>query len=255
MKKKLYFITILIIFFSIIFLSTKSSRFTGQNYTVTEEKITNFKKILDLYKRDKNYEELVQQINKSSISKKESIINISKWVYFNINKISDAEQIIDSHPWTIIERKLGVKDQFSDILSVLLVYDNTSSFFINTFNKIRNPLTFFEYKNNWSLIDPYYGVYFLNNKNEFCNLKNLRNKNCVFYHLRFGKIKKNNLNEIFYDKNFISLKNLNAYYNFLFEDLPKAKKINDTNIYNRGGRSYIQKPFHRFVFQVQNLIN
>jgi len=253
MKKKIFYLPIIFLIFCITFLNMKSVRFTGINDVITEEKITNFKKITDLYVRDKNYKRLVQKINKDSLSKKESILKISGWIYSNLNKISSNDDVIDSHPWTIIERKLGAKDQFSDILSVLLVYSDINSFFIT--GLVGNPLTFFEYKNSWSLIDPYYGVYFLNNKNEFCDLKNLRNKNCFFYHLKFGEIKKNHLSKIFYDKNFVNLKHLNTYYNFLFEDLPKAKEIDDTNIYNRGGRSYIQKPFHRFIYQVQNLIN
>ena len=255
MKKKIFYLSIIFSIFFIIFLSAKSSRFTGINYTIIEEKISNFEKILDFYERDNNYEELVQRINKDTISKKDAILNISRWVYFNINKISDKDQIIDSHPWTIIERKLGAKDQFSDILSVLLVYNNTSSFFISKFNKIGNPLTFFKHNKDWSLIDPYYGIYFLNKKNEFCNLKNLKNKNCFFYHLKYGEIEENQLAEIFYDKNFVSFKDLNNYYNFLFEDMPKSKDIANTNIYERGGRSYIQKPFHRLIYQMQNLIN
>ena len=255
MKKKIFYLSIIFSIYIIIFLNTKSSRLTGENYTIYEEKITNFEKILDLYERDNNYEELVEQINKDSKSKKDAILNISKWVYFNINKISERDQIIDSHPWTIVERKLGAKDQFSDILSVLLVYNNTSSFFISKFNKIRNPLTFFKHNKNWSLIDPYYGVYFLNKNSEFCNLKNLRNKNCFFYHLKYGEIKKNHLSKIFYDKNFVNLDDSNNYYNSLFENMPKSKDITNTNIYERGGRSYIQRPFHRLIYQIQRWIN
>ena len=48
---------------------------------------------------------------------------------FHINKIKNDEVVVDSHPWTIVERKLGTGDQFSDILSVLLVINKTDSFF------------------------------------------------------------------------------------------------------------------------------
>ena len=164
MKKKIFYLSIIFLIFCITFLNMKSVRFTGINHVITEEKITNFKKITDLYVRDKNYKRLVQKINKDSLSKKESILKISGWIYSNLNKISSNDDVIDSHPWTIIERKLGAKDQFSDILSVLFVYSDINSFFITRFNKIGNPLTFFEYKNSWSLIDPYYGVYFINNE-------------------------------------------------------------------------------------------
>ena len=39
-------------------------------------------------------------------------------------------KIVDSHPWTIIERKLAVDEQYSDILSVLFVHKNIDFFFV-----------------------------------------------------------------------------------------------------------------------------
>ena len=92
------------------------------------------------------------------------------WVYKNIKKISKNEDVVDSHPWTIIERKIGKSDQFSDILSVLLVHNDVDSFFSSKINNIKHPITFFKFNNYWSIIDPYYGVYFLNKENTFSSL-------------------------------------------------------------------------------------
>ena len=75
------------------------------------------------------------------------------------------------------------------------------------------------------------------------------------YHLKYGEIKKNHLSKIFYDKNFVNLDDSNNYYNSLFENMPKSKDITNTNIYERGGRSYIQRPFHRLIYQIQRWIN
>jgi hypothetical protein len=256
MKKKILYIFFIFLASSIIFLNIESIRYTGINYSLTTEKITNLQKITDFFERYNNYKKVVKKINSNSDKEKDNkIINTANWVYSNIKKISDGDNIIDSHPWTIIERKIGVSDQFSDVLSVLLVFNNIDSFFRSTFNGKGHSLTFFKDKNDWSLIDPYYGIYFLNNKNQFCNLKEHKSKKCFFFHLEYEIIKKDNLNKIFFDKNFKDLNEFKNYYNLLFENIPSSKEIDNINIYERGGRSYVQKPFHRFVYQIQKSLN
>ena len=256
MKKKILYLSITLLFvLCVIFLSNKGERYTGVNYTINKEEISNFKKIVDFYQRHKNYNKLVKKITINDTKEDKQILSVSTWVYKNIKKISDNDNIVDSHPWTIVERKMGAKDQFSDILSVLLVHSDIDSFFISNLNNRKGIFTFFKYNNNWSLIDPYYGIYFLNNKNQFCNLNEYKYKKCIINHLEFGKISNTQLNKIFFDKNFKNLDQVNNYYNFLLEGMLEAKKIDSTNIYERGGRSYIQKPFHRFIFQFQRLIN
>ena len=216
-KKALYFFIISITVVLLIFLNSKGKRYTGINYNVFDEKISNFQKINDLFERDQNYKELVKKINDNEKNKKKQITNISKWVYQNIRKINYDidDNIIDSHPWTIVERRMGVADQFSDILSVLFVYDEIDSFFISELNSKKHPLTFFKYNDKWSLIDPYYGVYFLNDEDEFCKLYEHKLKKCFFYHLEFGKISENLINTIFFNRYFENLKELQDYYFFL----------------------------------------
>lgn len=258
MKKKiLYFLLISFTVILLIFLNSKSIRYTGINYKVFDEKISNFHKIIELFERDQNYKVLVKKINDNEKNKKKQITNISKWVYQNIRKINYDinEDIIDSHPWTIVERRMGVEDQFSDILSVLFVYEDINSFFIDKFKSKKHPITFFKYNDTWSFIDPYYGVYFLNNEDEFCKLNEHKLKKCFIYHLKFGKISENLLNTIFFNKNFENLKELQNYYFFLIEDIPNSNEIDKINIYERGGRSHIQKPFHRLVYQFQRFFN
>ena len=239
----------------IIFLNSKGTRFTGINYLIIKEEISNFKKITDFYERHNNYKRLVKKINNNDKKKDKQILDITNWVYRNIKKISTGNDIIDSHPWTIVERKKGAEDQISDILSVLLVYSDIDSFYKAKLNGKKGLFTFFKHNNSWSVIDPYYGIYFLNNKNQFCNLNEHKYKKCIIYHLEFGKVTNNKLNEIFFNRNFEDLIQLNDYYNYLLQDLPESEKIDNMNIYYRGGRSYTQKPFHRFIYQVQKLIN
>ena len=217
-----------------------------------------------------NYDEVKKQsrenVKKNFFKKKTSIKIITstgsplaeesfKYVYDNIKKISVDDVIIDSHPWTIVERQMGARDQFSDILSVLFIYSNIDSFFKMSFGQIYHPLTFFKNNNNWSIIDPYYGVYFLNDRNQFCNLNEHKSKKCFFFHLEFGKISNDVLSKIFFDKNFKNLIELNNYYNLLFEAFPNALEIKNTNIYLRGGRSYVQKPTHRLIYELQKIFN
>ena len=60
-KKSLYFFIIFLTLILIIFLNTKGIRYTGINYTVVDEKISNFQKINDLFERHQNYKELVKK--------------------------------------------------------------------------------------------------------------------------------------------------------------------------------------------------
>ena len=252
MKKKIIYFLILIILSLVLYLNLKSIRYTGVNYSISGEEITNFKKIKDFYQRHNNYKKLVEKISKNSIEE-DKILKISKWVYLNIKKPKKGEDIVDSHPWTIVERKIGNKDQFSDILSVLFVYENIDSFFIFVDKKDKHPLTYFKLNKKWSVIDPYYGIYFLNSNNEFCNLKEHKLKKCLIFHLKYKKNIKDKIKTIFYDKNLNSIDDVKNYYEELMENSPSFKDIEEENIYLRGGRSYIQKPFHRLFYQIQKI--
>ena len=254
MKKKSYLIIFILIFVSIIFLNKKSYRYIGVNYIVEKTEISNFRKLSDFYERHINYKKLVKEITYKSKNQQEKIIDISTWVYENIKKISIKDDIIDNHPWTIVERKIGTNDQFSDILSVLLVHNNIDSFFKMRINNTSHPITFFKYNTEWSIIDPYYGIYFANTKKSFSSLEEIKDNVSIMRHLVFDKITSKNLNEIFFDKNFKNIQELNDYYKILLLKIPSSKIINDTNIYERGGRSYIQKPLHRILVQLKKLL-
>ena len=251
MRKKLYFISFLIILFSIVFLNSKSNRYIGVNYVVEKHKISNFQKLSEFYERHINYKKLVKEITDDSKNKEEEIKVISTWIYNNIKKISNLDEVIDNHPWTIVERKMGVKDQFSDILSVLLVYNGIESFF-EEFEY--HQFTFFKYNNEWSIIDPYYGVYFINNENYFSTIKEIKNDNFTMRHLTLGEVTSENFDTIFFDKDFKNINQLNNYFNHLLTKIHTSKSIDNTSIYDRGGRSHIQKPMHRIFFQIKKIL-
>lgn len=253
MKKKIIYSFFFLFLILLLFLNLKGVRYTGIDYTITEEKISNFKKIKEFYSRYNNYKNLVKKIT-NNLNKKDEIIEISKWVHVNINKKKENDQLVDSHPWTIVERRIGAKDQFSDILSVLLVINNIDAFFISKINKT-SPLTFFKFNNKWSIIDPYYGFYFVNNNNQFCSIIELKLRKCFFIHLKYENISDTQLKFIFFDKEFNNYEQVRNYYNFLAQDIPSETEIENENIYLRGGRSYIQKPYHRLIYQIQKLLN
>ena len=250
MRKKLFYSSLVLIFMIIIFLNMKGARYTGYNYSIQKEELSNFKKIKEFYDRYFNYKKLVSEITYDLKEERDQILQISRWVYLNINKKKNNELIVDSHPWTIAERKIGAKDQFSDLLSVLLVMNDNDSFFKSKINNF-GPLTFFKFENKWSVIDPYYGIYFLNDNNQFCNLAEQKLNKCNIFHLVFEEITDEETDKIFFDKNFNSYGEIKEYYFSIFKLLPSKKDIENINIYSRGGRSYIQKPIHRLIYQIR----
>ena len=129
-NRKFIFLFVLILFLTMFFIATKeTTRSIGINNKVTIYKIPIYLKIIDFYDRHYNYQYLAKNINKNTNSEKDIILNTTKWIKNNIKKISEGVDIVDNHILTIIERRLGADDQFSDLLSVLLVYSNIDSFF------------------------------------------------------------------------------------------------------------------------------
>lgn len=254
MKKKIIYIVIFFLFSSLIFLSFKGTRYTAINYKISEEKISNYKKIYDFYKRYNNYKKLTKEISKN-LNENEKVIEISKWIFFNIKKANVNTKIVDSHPWVIIERKIGNQDQFSDLLSVLLFTENIDSFYIHDQNNIIHPLTFFKLNQKWSVIDPYYGFYFLNKNNNFCSIEEHKIKKCFIRHFNEGNIKDIKVSKDFKNKNLTTINDLNEYYFTVIEQAPSSNDIENTNKFLRGGRSYIQKPLNRLIYQIQKLLN
>ena len=134
-KKKIIYIFVCIIILTILIIANiKTTRTIGINYKVEVYNIPIYLKVLDFYDRHYNYKNLVKIINKNIHNEEDIIINTTKWIKNNIRKISKDIDVVDYHPLTIVERRLGTQDQFSDLLSVLLIYSNIDSFFIHKHN-------------------------------------------------------------------------------------------------------------------------
>jgi uncharacterized lipoprotein YehR (DUF1307 family) len=254
--KKIGYISLfflLFIFILFILLNKETTRKIGINYNVVEYKIPVYLKVNDFFNRHYNYKYLVKKININLDNKKDIILNTTKWVNQNIQKIPEKVDIVDHHPLTIVHRRLGEQSQFSDILSVLLIYLNVDSFFIKGISNIYHPLTFFRVNNYWSVLDPYYGVYFINKDENFASIEDLKKSKWQIVNLESQKISLLNISDIFL-QNFQSYDEVKDHYSKIFTNLSSGKQIDDTNIFNRGGRSYVQKPLNRLKFEIYKLI-
>lgn len=250
-KNKLAFLLILLII--IIGLNNKTSQFIGINYEVSEYEIPIYLKIYNFYGRHINYEYLISKIIKNNDNDKDKVIKLSKWVNSNIKKITKDIDVVDSHPLTIVERRLGTEDQFSDLLSVLLVYANIDSFMAISINgKSRNVLTFFNLNGNWALVDPYYGIIFLNLKREIASINEIKSEDWEIFTLDMEVVDMRNFRSIF-NNEFDSIKQVKSHYKKQFNQAPTQDMISMTSLFELDGRSYIQSPLGRFKFILSSI--
>ena len=61
-----------------------------------------------------------------------------------------------------------------------------------------------------------------------------------------------NISDIYFEK-FQNYEDVKNYYSKLFIDIQSSQQIDDINIFNRGGRSYVQKPLSRLKFEIHKL--
>ncbi len=258
MKKIRYilFSSILIILV-LAFLNKETTRKIGINDELFEYEIPIYLKIFDFYNRHYNYKYLAKKIINNSNNKEDVIINTTRWIHKNIQKIPVGVEIVDHHPLTIIERRLGVHSQFNDILSVLLVYSEIDSFFIRErYNDSSYSLTFFKYNDYWSVIDPYHGIYFLNDNEKFASIEDIYSTNWHIVNLDLEKIETLNISEI-YNQKFQEYEEVKWHYKELLRvmlnDIDSSNQIDKIKIFDRGGRSYVQQPLNRLKFEINKL--
>lgn len=247
----------ILIILALAFLNKETTRKIGINYELFEYEIPIYLKIFDFYNRHYNYKYLAKNIVNNSNDKKDTIINTTRWIHQNIKQIPPGVDVVDHHPLTIIERRLGVSSQFNDILSVLLVYSEIDSFFIRErYNDSSYSLTFFKYNDYWSVIDPYYGIYFLNDNKTFASIEDLNSTNWHIVNLDSEKIETLNIPEV-YNKNFKKYEEVKWHYKELLKvmlnDIESSNQIDKISIFERGGRSYTQQPLNRLKFEINKL--
>ena len=108
---------LIFLFISILFgLNKTTTQLVGIDYVVTEYEIPLYLKLYNFYGRHLNYKFIVNEIANNSDSDLDKVLDISKWLNNNIQKIPKGVEVIDSHPLTIVDRRLGTGDQFADLL-------------------------------------------------------------------------------------------------------------------------------------------
>ena len=254
-KNKLLFLLAFLIISFLVGLNKTSTQLIGINFKVTKYEIPLYLKLYNFYGRHINYDSLVDKITKNSQNDKDKVVQLSKWVINNIQKAPKGVDIVDSHPLTIIERRLGVGDQFADLLSVLIVYADIDSFFWNyKGNQLKSALTFFKLNGEWLIIDPYYGIIFLNLQKVMASINELKSENWEMVTLDMEPIDMENFKTIFNNK-FDDIEQVKSYYTKQFNQAPTQEIIDMTSLFDLGGRSYIQSPLGRFKFALNDLKN
>lgn len=252
-KKKLILLLILLTIAIIFGLNITTTQKIGINYKVFEYQIPLYLKLYNFYGRHINYKFQVNQIVKNTNSNNDldKLLAITKWLRNNVQKIPSGVDVIDSHPFTIIERRLGVQDNFADALSVLLVYGGIDSFL---WYQIKNKaITFFKINSSWSVIDPYYGVIFLNNNGKVATISEIHKKDWKIATLDLKPVDENSFISIF-GNDFSNIKQAQEYYQEQFLLLPTQEIIDSKDNYALGGRAYIQSPFGRLKYEVNRFI-
>lgn len=255
MKSKLLIIIFSIII-AIIFYNIQSNTKKGINYEVIESEIYLHNKIFDFLKRNNELKKRLKTINKLNKEKyrfsetENKILIINKWLYLNLSKLKKNDIIIDYHPTTILHRLKGTSDQFNDLNSIFLVYSKIDSFYKNLKYKNKSYVfTFVKINNYWSVVDPYNGLYFVND-NKLASIEDIKKNNFIVIAMRETGINQN----IFYEKK-MNQEDIKIKINKIFLKFDKKKEIIYKHKYLRGGRSYFQQPLQRIHYEILKKIN
>jgi hypothetical protein len=106
----------------------------------------------------------------------------------------------------------------------------------------------------WSIIDPYYGIIFLNLQKEMASINEIKSENWEIFTLDMEPVDIENYRTIFSNK-FDDIKQVKLYYTNQFNQAPTQEIIDMTSLFDLGGRSYIQSPLGRFKFTLNGLKN
>ncbi len=188
MKNKISKIFLLLAGFVIVIvvLNLQTTTKQGVDYNVRTIKIPLYLKILDFFDRHYNYKQLVARITKGIKNDGERAMKIFTWTYENIKEQPLELPIIDDHVWNIIIRGYGKDDQFSDVFSTLCNYAEFRSFYDYVPLADSNTKIILSYVNIeglWYVFDPYNGVFFVNEKNTYASISEIRNGNWHLEHI------------------------------------------------------------------------
>lgn len=217
-------IVLIIVGLLLFILNIPLSSRKGIDYKWQTIKIPLYLKILDFFDRHFNYCQLTKSIVKGCRSDEEMALAIFRWTYNNIKRVPEGFPVIDDHVWHIIVRGYGTSDQACYVFSTICNYAGIRSFYSKMRTKDGNNekiLSFVNLGRNWSIFDPYSGVYFRNKEGALASIEDLKNNKWIM----------ENISDI----------DLIPDYSKYFDNL---NEIKDFNL----DRSNIQSPLNRIKF-------
>lgn len=228
MKKntRIFLSVIIIITCLAVFLNIDTTTKQCIDYKCRTLKIPLYLKVVDLFGRHYNYENLVKDIIKDAKTDQERLMEIFVWTHNNIRKVPFGFPVVDDHVWNIIIRGYGADDQHQDVFATLCNYAKLEAFFRDIYNAdktLRKSFSFAKIKNNWVVFDVYNGIYFKNKEGQLANIKDILAGNWQYVALE-GDTPIRNYQEYFNNLAFVD------YENWKFT------------------RSAIQSPFRRLIF-------
>lgn len=148
----------------------------GINFQLNVKKIPLYIKISEFMNRDYHYRTLTKGIIKGCKSEEEKALAIFYWVHKNIKTdIPEGWPIVDDHVLDIIIRHYGINDQVKDVFTTLCVYASLDTRMEGLSCDSKNQLIISVVKINgeWTLFDPYYGIYFTTPSGKIAAVKDL----------------------------------------------------------------------------------
>jgi len=200
----------------------------GINNQVHTVRVPLYLKTIDFFSRHYNYKHLAKQIIGNEKGKEKRALRLLEWTFHNLKKQPESLPIVDDHVWHIIVRGYGINDQFSDVLATLCNYAGMDSFFNVYSSADHKKHTYFTSINingkDWTFMDPYRGVYFVNEKGRLASIKEMKLGN--------------------YSISRVQGADLDPFdYQAVFQNVKRMEKLGLS-------RSSIQSPLNRLMFQL-----
>lgn len=227
---KIGILVILLLGLCVALLNIEVTTGGGINYKVYTVKIPLYLKVLNFFDRHYNYKWLTGRIIGDIKGEEEKALKILDWTFNHMKKQPEGLPVMDDHTWNIIIQGYGVHDSFGIVYATLCNYAGLDAFktYLHDKKGSRRSITLVKINDEWSVIDPYNGIYFRNKNRDLASIKDIKNGNWRLVQIA-------------------DTINSRMDYEIFFKSLP-AKMEFDLNTAN------IQSPWNRLRFQIKNLI-
>ena len=227
---KIGILVILLLGLCVALLNIEVTTGGGINYKVYTAKIPLYLKVLNFFNRHYNYKWLTERVVGDIKGEEEKALKILDWTFNHMKKQPEGLPVMDDHTWNIIIQGYGVHDSFGIVYATLCNYAGLDAFktYLHDKKGSRRSITLVKINDEWSVIDPYNGIYFRNKNRDLASIKDIKNGNWRLVQIA-------------------DTINSRMDYEIFFKSLP-AKMEFDLNTAN------IQSPWNRLRFQIKNLI-